>query len=176
VGGQIYQYVGRTDDFWRLYEETVLDQLGVARGRENVRREVERTFRDPAIVELYPETRSVLGDLRARGFRTGLISNHHDGLLKVLEYHHLDSLFDSVTYSQEVGAEKPNPAVFSKALQRAGCASSEALHVGDSIEMDVEGARRSGLEPIWIDRARRNALVPCRTIYSLDELLGILER
>ncbi|HEV2429516.1 MAG TPA: HAD-IA family hydrolase [Thermoplasmata archaeon] len=174
LGPQIYEYVGRTDEYWRLFDGMILDRLGVKNGREKLLRRVRRTFHDPANVELFPETRSVLEVVRARGYLTGLISNHDDGLLELLEFHRLKPLFDSVTYSQEAGAEKPNPAIFSKALQRAGASPSEAVHVGDSIAHDVEGAIRSGIEPIWVDRMRLGGLGGYRTIHSLDELIGLL--
>jgi FMN phosphatase YigB (HAD superfamily) len=56
--------------------------------------------------------------------------------------------FDSVTYTQEAGANKPDPTIFQLALKRAGCSPNEAVHVGDSYEKDVLGARRIGIMPI----------------------------
>jgi HAD superfamily hydrolase (TIGR01549 family) len=174
--GRIYQYIGQTGEFWRLYDGLVMDRLGLRDRRQELTEAIEKTFGDPSNVQLYPETRAVLEDLRSRGYRLGLISNYTDELLKILQYHELDRLLDSVTYSQEVGAEKPAAEVFAKALQRARCAPSDALHVGDSIRADVEGARRSGLQAIWLNREPEARSVDYPTIHTLDELLPVLER
>ena len=50
------------------------------------------------------------------------------------------------------GARKPDPAIFEPALELAGCGPEEALHVGDTPEEDVEGARAAGIRPLLIDR------------------------
>jgi putative hydrolase of the HAD superfamily len=173
---QIYSYLGRTPEFWRMYEDRVMDALGLTSDREEVARAVQRVFDDPTRIRLYPESRRTLEALRRRGYRTGLISNHHDGLLQSLRHHELEPLFDTVTYSQEAGAEKPEPAVFSLALERAGCAPSDAVHVGNSIDADVGGARRSGIAPVWLDRERTVREVGCPTIHTLDELLPLLDQ
>ena len=173
--GEIYRYVGRSPEFWRRYDDLVLDRLRIRERREEIGRAVDAAFEDPANVQLFPETLSVLEGLRSSGYRLGLISNHHDQLLKVLQFHGLDRLLDTVTYSQEVGAEKPDPRVFSKALERAHCAPSDAVHVGDSIEADVEGAHRSGLLAVWVNRNEEPSVVDCLTIRSLEELPHALD-
>jgi 2-haloalkanoic acid dehalogenase type II len=175
LGGRIYSYVGRTDEFWHLYDAALMDRLGIRDRRDEIERAVQSIFDDPANVQLYPETRDVLVELNTLGYRLGLLSNHHDGLMKLLKYHEIESFFDDVTYSQEVGAEKPAPAMFQRALQRAGCTASEVVHVGDSLSADVEGARRSGLRPIWIDRTGRPHSPELLTIRSLTELPPLLQ-
>jgi putative hydrolase of the HAD superfamily len=175
VGGLIYAYLGRTGEFWELFDARVMDALGLGTRRAEVQGTVERTFEDPRRVRLYLDSRRTLVALRSRGYRTGLISNHHDGLLRDLRHHELGPLFDSVTYSQQAGAEKPDPAIFSLALQRAGCRPVDAVHVGDTIEADVAGARGSGLAPVWVDRRRSDRSAGCPTISTLDELLTVLE-
>jgi len=175
LDGAIYEYVGRTPEFWRLYDGLVMERLRIRDRQEELARAVDAVFTNPANVELFPETRPVLEDLRTRGYHLGLISNHNDGLLQVLEYHGLNELLETVTYSQEVGAEKPDPRVFARALERAHCEPSEALYVGDSIQADIEGAHRSGIEAVWLDRNNEQTPVDCLTIHSLSELPHALE-
>lgn len=176
IGHKIYAYLGRSSDFWKTYDEHVMDGLGIQSGRGELEVSIRYAFEDPSVVRLYPESREVLVSLRERGYRTGLISNHHDGLLRILRHHRLDPLMDTITYSQEAGAEKPSPAVFALAMRRAGCEASEAVHVGDSIEADVEGARRCGIAPVWINRRRLDRSPGCPTIYALGELVPLLDR
>ena len=175
VGPLIYSYLGRTRLFWEIFDARVLDALAVTSQRPDVVRAVQQFFDDPVRIRLYPETRRTLVTLRSRGYRTGVISNHHDGLLRVLRHHELEPLLDTVTYSQEAGAEKPNPAVFALAVRRAQCEPVDAVHVGNDIDADVGGARRSGIAPIWINRGRVDQDLDCPTILTLDELLPVLE-
>jgi putative hydrolase of the HAD superfamily len=83
--------------------------------------------------------------------------------------------------SAAAGTRKPAPAIFEQALAVAGVGRDEAVHVGDSLEEDVAGARAAGIEPILIrrrsgdDAARTSASAaavpaPVRTIRSLAEL------
>jgi 2-haloalkanoic acid dehalogenase type II len=176
LGSRIYSYVGRTDEFWHLYDRALMVRLGIREQQDEIETAVQEIFDDPSNIQLYPETRDVLTDLRAQGYRLGLLSNHHDGLIKVLEYHRIDAFFEAVTYSQEVGAEKPAPAMFQRALERVGCAASEVVHVGDSRSADVEGARRSGLLPVWINRKGLPSSPELLTIRTLAELPPLLKQ
>jgi len=60
--------------------------------------------------------------------------------------------FDRVITSQDCRAYKPRPEVFQTALTASGCQAAEVLHVGDSWQGDVEGARSLGIPVLWIDR------------------------
>ena len=59
---------------------------------------------------------------------------------------------DGVVTSAAVGARKPDPRLFEAALEVAGCAADEALHVGDTPTEDVEGAKAAGIRALLIDR------------------------
>jgi len=54
--------------------------------------------------------------------------------------------------SAGAGVRKPDPAIFAPALELAGCRPDEALHVGDTAEEDVAGARAAGIRSLLIDR------------------------
>ena len=61
----------------------------------------------------------------------------------------LGSLFDVVVISQSEGLTKPDPLIFTRAVERIGVAPGEAMFVGDHPEIDVAGARAAGLVPVW---------------------------
>jgi putative hydrolase of the HAD superfamily len=61
-------------------------------------------------------------------------------------------LVDGVVTSAELGAPKPDPAIFERALRMAGVRASEALHAGDSPEEDVAGARAAGVDAVLVSR------------------------
>ena len=55
----------------------------------------------------------------------------------------------AIVVSEEVGAMKPQPAIFAHATEQAGVAPSEILYVGDSLHSDVEGGRAAGWQVAW---------------------------
>lgn len=100
----------------------------------------------------FADAEPALRELRRRGLRLICVSNWDCSLPEVLERSELTPLLDGVVSSATARARKPDPAIFAPALELAGCAPSEALHVGDSPE-DVEAARAAGIEVLRIDRA-----------------------
>ncbi len=56
-----------------------------------------------------------------------------------------------VVDSNAVGAEKPDPAIFTHALDALGVEPGRAVHVGDTVHADVEGARAAGVRPVHLD-------------------------
>jgi putative hydrolase of the HAD superfamily len=120
----------------------------------------------------YPEVPDVLARLRAGGARLAVVSNWDVSLHDVLERTALRPLVDAVLISAELGVAKPDPAIFRAALDRLGAPPEGAVHVGDSLEHDVAGARAAGLEAVLV--ARNGAAAPdgVRTVRSLAELVG----
>ena len=119
----------------------------------------------------YPEVPAVLARLRAGGARLAVVSNWDVSLHDVLERTHLRALVDAVVISAELGAAKPDPAIFRAALERLGAAAGDAIHVGDSVEHDVAGARAAGLEAILVVRNGAAAPDGVRVVASLDGLV-----
>lgn len=85
-----------------------------------------------------------LRTLRESGLALACVSNWDVSLHELLEPLGVDTLFDAVVVSAEVGRPKPHPAVFAAALERLGVAPERAVHVGDS-PADREGALAAGL-------------------------------
>jgi putative hydrolase of the HAD superfamily len=119
----------------------------------------------------YPEVPAVLERLRAGGARLAVVSNWDVSLHDVLERTHLRALVDAVVISAELGAAKPDPAIFRAALERLGASAAGAIHVGDSVEHDVAGARAAGLEAVLVVRNGAGAPDGVRVVASLDGLL-----
>jgi putative hydrolase of the HAD superfamily len=69
---------------------------------------------------------------------------------EMLEETGLDSLFEIIICSRDLGIRKPNPAIFKYVMDEVGVQPRETVHVGDSVEADMEGASASGITPIWI--------------------------
>jgi putative hydrolase of the HAD superfamily len=173
--GRIYSFHGRTQEFWHMRDMWAIDRLGITSQKQEFFDALQTIFGDYSLVQLYPETLEVLRKTRAMGYHMGVISNFTDGLVSILKHHDLDAFFDSVTYSQEVGTQKPDARMFARALNRAGCRAAEGVHVGDSWEDDYLGAKRAGLRAIWLNRNAIEAPEPCEMIHDLGELPHLLE-
>ena len=86
-------------------------------------------------------------------YRLGLISNAMTrSALRVLENQDLLQCFGSIVLSRDVGFRKPHSAIFKSALNEMGVSSEESVFVGDNAFTDVVGARRAGMNVIWISR------------------------
>jgi putative hydrolase of the HAD superfamily len=113
----------------------------------------------------------VLEALRARGAGLAVVSNWDVSLHDVLERTGLRDLVDAVVISAELGAAKPDPAIFHVALQALGVQAGDALHVGDSLEQDVRGAMAAGVAAVLVVRDGAVAPPGVPSVSSLDELL-----
>jgi putative hydrolase of the HAD superfamily len=100
----------------------------------------------------YPDALPALAELRALGMTLAVASNWDCSLPDWLEPAGITELVDGVVTSAEVGAPKPNPRVFERALAIAGVRPSEALHVGDKVDNDVEGAAAAGIRAVLVQR------------------------
>jgi 2-haloalkanoic acid dehalogenase type II len=96
----------------------------------------------------YPDVAPVLAALRERCTLGSLTNGNADVWRSPLGVH-----FDFALSAAEVGASKPDPAMFRAAQARAGARPGQALHVGDDPELDVEAARQAGMRAVWMNRA-----------------------
>lgn len=118
----------------------------------------------------FPETETTLARLRSRGVPLHVISGNVDYLPVLLRNLGWSDRFETVTFTQEVGVQKPDPRVFRFALRRAGRAPADSIYVGDSWELDYLGARAVGMSAVWLNREDRPAPGPCRQIRTLEAL------
>ncbi len=119
---------------------------------------------------LFPDARDAIVLARERGLRVVVASNWDALLPDVLGRLGLSQLLHGVVTSAQAGAPKPAGAVFRAALALAGVEPHEALHVGDSYDDDVLGARAAGIEPILLRRDRGRGPAGVTTIHSLGDL------
>ena len=120
----------------------------------------------------FPDVRPALEAARAHGQRLVVVSNWDMSLEGVLRALGLAPLLDGVITSAVAGTRKPAPAIFAQALELAGVPAGEAIHVGDTLDEDVAGARAAGIEPVLIRRTCGRAVPGVRTISSLTELIA----
>jgi HAD superfamily hydrolase (TIGR01509 family) len=99
---------------------------------------------DPVNHPLYPDAGPILREIHARGVRIALISDFHLDLRPVLEHHGIADLFDAWVLSFEHGVQKPDPRMFTLALDALDTRPQHALMVGDRASHDG-GAAAAGI-------------------------------
>lgn len=100
-------------------------------------------------VEPYDDVLPALAALRAEYVLVSVTNGNAQ-----VEYTSLRDSFDFSITAAEVGAAKPDPAVFKAAGARTGIALPDMLHVGDDPERDVMAARDAGLKTVWLSRSK----------------------
>lgn len=178
--GQIYAGVAaehgaaglNADALGSRFAEAWAEGGGRAETREDWRAVVRATFRDwPALADseaffgaLYERFRlptawrvfddvvPTLASLKAAGLRLGILSNWDDRLRPLLEQLDLCRWFEVVVISCEAGCRKPDATLFRRAAEAFGFPPEQVLHVGDSWEHDVLGARDAGMQAVQVRR------------------------
>jgi putative hydrolase of the HAD superfamily len=130
--------------------------------------EIYDRFSDPEVWHVFEDVVPTLEMLAAEGIRLGIISNWDERLVPLLEHLRLHTYFDAIVVSCDVGFAKPSPVIFEHASKKLGAAPELMIHVGDSPEHDVAGAKSAGLQTRLIDR-HQESQYPLQ-ISSLREL------
>ena len=125
---------------------------------------------------LYDDVVPTLEHLRDAGFKLAIVSNWDTPLDPLTERLGIAKYFDTITASHDmrVKSEKPDPHIFNYTLETVGVLAEETVHVGDTYEADIVGARDIGIRPILLDRDGTQTGRWNETIQSLVELPGML--
>jgi len=105
------------------------------------------------------DSATAVAKLVAAGCAVGVVSNATGQIESVLRRTAICQVGDGpgapvrcVVDSHVVGVAKPDPRIFDHALVHfAGVEPASLLYVGDSVTMDVGGARAAGLTPVLLD-------------------------
>ncbi len=76
--------------------------------------------------------------------------------------------------SGAVGVAKPDPAIFGLALDVAGVPADRAVHIGDTYQYDVVGARAAGVHPVLMDPLDLRPQVDCDRITTLIDAVALI--
>jgi putative hydrolase of the HAD superfamily len=160
--------------WWFDVVHNVFYRVGMFERFDEFFEHVYQVFADPASWKLYPEVVPTLKELRNRGLELGIVSNFDSRLFDVLRGLGIAEFFDTVTISSLAHAAKPSPKIFELALEQHAVEPAEAVHVGDSMRDDVEGATKAGLAAVLLVREGKQAPPGVSTICALDELLPLI--
>ena len=161
-------------DLRRTCARVVREALGPPAAHLDVD-ELVPTIVDAFAFAPFPEVPSVLDTLRARGHALAVVSNWDVSLHEVLGRTGLASRLDAVVVSAELGAAKPDPAPFARALALVGTPAADAVHAGDSLDEDVAGARAAGVRPVLVARGDDRPPAPVDGVTVVRSLEGLLD-
>ncbi|MDG6934923.1 MAG: HAD-IA family hydrolase [Nitrososphaerota archaeon] len=148
--------------------------------KETSRRATEAFWR--VVVENYAvrdDAYYTLERLKTMGFRMAVISNHHnhEALLSHLNLIGLDRFFFPILSSCQFSFRKPDPRIFKVCLDKLEVRPENAAYIGDTPNIDVKGAKLTGMKSILIRDSHIDAEKtdePDRMISNLNELPDLL--
>ena len=144
--------------WWRELVDLVLDQAAPSLSefdRDNFFEIAYEHFAEAGVWKLYPEVLDVLKQLRER-FQLAVISNFDGRLRLILQNLGISKYFAHIFISSELGADKPDPEIFRRALEVMHLDANEVLHVGDDPERDWKAAKEAGLLVFQLDRPKNS--------------------
>ena len=164
-----------SDRFFSEYERLVLKGAGVEVSNERALEVWRRVRRVPYEMTRFDDVLPAMDILKSQGLVLGMISNMNRDGAELAEDMGLTPYLDLAVTSMEVGAEKPHPPIFQAALRKAGVDAQQAVHVGDQLTSDVEGATAVGINPVLLDRdGNHRDFNGCPRIETLMELPALL--
>ncbi len=163
--------------FWDNYCRRYLLALGVPNGEASdlgpkLAQRMEGGFNPQS--KVFPEDFETLGSLRKAGYTVGLISNRSNPCTEELVELGLAPYLDFAYVAVEVGAWKPDPVIFDRAIENTGSSPEQIVYVGDNYYADIVGAKNAGITPILLDRSNIFSDADCKIIRRLGELNSIL--
>ena len=185
-----YAGVAGIDDFlegdrsvWMAYQRSYARACGSPDERvEEIAEAMLATFQAGAVwTRVIEESVAALRELKALGLRLAVVSNadgtveqqlRDDGIGQVGPGPGIE--LDAVLDSAVVGVSKPDPKIFRLALDRLGVAADRALHVGDIVGADVDGARAAGITPVLMDPFDLHPDLDVIRVRSLSEVVDVV--
>jgi putative hydrolase of the HAD superfamily len=174
--------VAGTDDRSRgwLYFNLVLKHAGIEQnaGTDAALADLREYHRTDNLWEhVEPDVAPTLAALKARGLKLVVVSNANGRLRHLFDRVDLTKWFDHVLDSHEWGVEKPDPRLFTHAIEQSRSDPDRTIHVGDLYYVDVIGARNAGLrEGVLFDMADLYEDVDCPRVCSLAELVEWIDK
>ena len=123
-------------------------------------------------VVLFDDAHDVLEDLSAR-YTLGALSNGNADVTRL----QIGRFFHFAHSSASAGASKPHPAMFHAALADAGVNAEQAVHIGDHLVDDIEGAAAVGMHTIWVnfDASPQEDVNPTVEVSALADLPAAID-
>ncbi len=168
--GEINKETVRTGRFYDTFKEYNIDNLkdlAIEFGDQYIQLSPKKNH-------IFPHTHETLKYLDNK-YPLHIITNGFKEIVDIkLRHSDLSQYFDIVICSEEIGVNKPNPLVFAKSLEKAGASPNESVMIGDSYEVDIQGAKNSGMKTIFFNPNKVDINTESIQIHCLSELQKLL--
>jgi len=183
-------YLAHNDKLWERYRNGFikveelrwkrmwLTLLDFKIGDEQFARNMGYRFLEllPTRNALFPYTIEILDYLKGKGYKMHLITNGFEKTQhQKLENARINHYFMEVITSEGSNSLKPHKEIFNYAFQKTTALPQHSIMIGDSIEVDIQGAINAGMDQVYVNHLNLEAgIAPTYTVYSLKELENIL--
>jgi len=179
-------YINADELRWKRMWHTLLEfkigdeKLAKAMGKRFLKQLPERNL-------LFPDTLETLKYLRDSAYSIHLITNGFEEIQHLkLKNSGIDNFFTEVITSEGSNSMKPKKEIFDYALKKAGALQQNSIMIGDSMELDIQGAINAGIDQVHVDHINTGTIkdktdhagsqpviIPTYLVHSLKELQEI---
>ncbi len=178
LGDAIAEQCGRIPRlaYHNLWNVNILNVLKIHK-TQKIAKEVSDHWITTCGLRVQPDAESTLTALKANQLKTGIVSGvYEEEIHKILDTVRLDeTLFDILVGADTLKKGKPDPAVFTYALQQLGITPQEALYIGDNLERDYIPAEKIGMNPLLLVKDSHPVPDTVRKINYLHSLIDYLD-
>jgi putative hydrolase of the HAD superfamily len=176
-------------NYWKLYREERVTKADLRYGRlketfdainivveDNLIHKLSVSYIDYLTTynHLFEGTRDILNYLFDKYHLHIITNGFEEAQERKLKNAEIRHYFKTITNSEMVGVKKPNPRIFNFALEQASAVASESIMIGDSLEADIQGAHKVGIDGILFCSYDDYATAKVKKIKQLKDLKNFL--
>jgi HAD superfamily hydrolase (TIGR01549 family) len=147
--------------------------LGAGAGLVDIEASAARYWSYPSSA-LYDDVRPCLDALSGR-YRLGIIANQPTSVRAAMERDGLVPYFEVWGVSDDLGMQKPDPALFTHVMETAKVEPARTVMIGDRLDYDMRPARAAGMRAVWLLRGEAPDSPTPEQLADADEAAGSLE-
>jgi len=178
-------YRGINQNYWKLYREEKITKEKLRYGRlketfKIIKFKASNTLIHNLAVDyievlpnnnyLFNGTHEILKYLQPN-YKLHIITNGFNEVqYKKLKNSDLNTYFDNIITSEEVGVKKPNALIFNYALKIANALAKESIMIGDNWEADIMGAKKANFDVIFCNFNKNPVAQNIKSVTNLLEI------
>jgi putative hydrolase of the HAD superfamily len=182
-------YIGHNEKLWERYRNGYIkqDELRVKRmwlslldfkiADDELSKQLSVRFLDllPTRNLLFPHTREILQYLAGKDYELHLLTNGFEKIQhSKIKNSGISSFFKEVITSEGSNSLKPHKEIFEYALKKSGASLHESIMIGDTLDVDILGARNAGMDQVFVNHLKISTQdKPTYIVHSLKELEDI---
>lgn len=154
-------------EFRKTFIARLLQDAGVDKpeAEQSAEQAFQRFMAHRLDVELFPATIATLDALKSH-YRLASLTNGNADVSRTA----LGGYFEFQLRAEQVGAAKPDPALFVEVMRQAGVTAEQTVHVGDSYPHDIVGADNAGIRTVWLTQENADPGVASAVIQDIGDL------